>query len=65
MARKKIVLFLVEGITEMESLELILSEIIDNLEVEFEVAYGDITSDKSVNSSNVKSKITDLIKSKA
>lgn len=63
MARKKVVLFIVEGITDKESLELLLTELIkDNNQVIFELAYGDITSDGGINSSNIKSKITDIIK---
>lgn len=64
MARKKVILFIVEGITDKESLELLLTELIkDNNQIIFQVAYGDITSNKSVNSSNIKGKITDIIKS--
>lgn len=63
MARKKVVLFIVEGITDQESLELLLTEFIqDDNQIIFEVVGGDITSDKDVNSTNIKSKITDIIK---
>ena len=45
MARKRVVLFIVEGITDQESLELLLEEFIqDNNQVIFEVVDGDITS---------------------
>lgn len=63
MARKKVVLFIVEGITDQESLELLLEEFIqDNNQVIFEVVDGDITSSNDVNKKNIKSKITEIIK---
>lgn len=63
MARKKVVLFIVEGITDQESLELLLEEFIqDDNRVIFEVVDGDITSDKNVDRTNIKNKITDIIK---
>lgn len=63
MDRKKIVLFIVEGISDRASLEIILNNLIkENNEVIFEVAQGDITSDRSINTSNIKSKITEIIK---
>lgn len=44
MARKKVVLFIVEGITEKERLELLLTELMeDNSQIIFEVVGGDIT----------------------
>ncbi len=63
MARKKVVLFIVEGITDQESLELLLEELIqDNNQVIFEVVDGDITSSNDVDKKNIKSKITEIIK---
>lgn len=63
MARKKIVLFIVEGISDKESLELLLTELIeDNNQVIFELTHGDITSHGSTNGSNIKNKIVDIIK---
>lgn len=63
MARKKVVLFIVEGITDQESLELLLEEFIqDNNQVIFEVVDGDITSSNDVDKKNIKSKITEIIK---
>ena len=64
LARKKVVLFIVEGFSEKESLELLLSEFFgNNRQVIFEVAQGDITSDRNITQQNIKSKITELIKS--
>lgn len=63
MARKKVVLFIVEGITERESLELLLTELIEgNSQIIFEVVGGDITSDYNVNGKNIKEKLTEIIK---
>lgn len=63
MARKKVVLFIVEGITDQESLELLLGEFIqDNSQIIFEVVNGDITSSKDIDSTNIKNKLTDIIK---
>ena len=64
LARKKVVLFIVEGFSEKESLELLLSDFFgNNRQVIFEVAQGDITSDRHSTQQNIKSKITELIKS--
>lgn len=63
MARKKVVLFIVEGTTDRESLEILLQEIIEaKREVVFKVVGGDITSNKGVNSDNIKNKINNIIK---
>ena len=57
------ILFIVEGITDQESLELLLEEFFQkNNQVIFEVVDGDITSRKDINSRNIKSKITEIIK---
>lgn len=63
MSRKKVVLFLVEGITEKESLELILQRMVNqNTSVLFEVVNGDITSHRGTNKSNIKSRISEVVK---
>ena len=63
MARKKVVLFIVEGISDKDSLELLLSEIVEeNNEVIFQVVGGDITVDRDVKKSNIKNEITNIIK---
>ena len=64
MARKKVVLFIVEGISDKTSLELLLTELMEEEnQIVFEVVDGDITSDKQVNRNNIKKKITEIIKS--
>ena len=63
MNRKKVVLFIVEGVTDRESLELLLTELVQaNNQIIFQVVGGDITSDRGVTNTNVKSKIIDIIK---
>ncbi len=58
----KIILFIVEGITDEISLGLILSKIIEkDKAVRFKVVGGDITSQNGVNTSNILTKITKVI----
>ena len=67
---KKIVFFIVEGITDQISLENIIDTLVDEYNsssthgdnVIFEISDGDITSDYSSEPSNIKSKITKIIK---
>lgn len=57
------VLFIVEGITEKESLELLLTELVeDNSQIIFEVVGGDLTSHRDTHSRNIKDKLTEIIK---
>lgn len=50
---RKLILFLVEGITEEISFGLIFSEIFEDKEIEFQIARGDITTRNGVDSRNV------------
>lgn len=67
---KKIVFFIVEGITDQISLENIIDTLVDEYNsssthgdnVIFEISDGDITSAYSSEPSNIKSKITKIIK---
>ena len=60
---KKIILFIVEGITDEISLGLILSKIIEKDKiVRFKVINGDITAKNGVSLSNIYVKITNYIK---
>ncbi|MDF2820434.1 MAG: hypothetical protein K0R15_875 [Clostridiales bacterium] len=59
---KKIVLFIVEGITDEISLSLVLSKIIEGDKiVKFKVINGDITTKTGSNPSNILNKITKII----
>ena len=60
---KKIVLFIVEGITDEMSLSLILSKLIDDKSVQFHVINQDITSDFNSNCQNIIRKIDGEVKS--
>lgn len=60
---KKIVLFIVEGVTDRNSFALVLSKIIEKDKiVRFKVIHGDMTAENGVNASNILKKITDYIK---
>jgi len=60
---KKIVLFIVEGVTDRNSFALVLSKIIEKDKiVRFKVIHGDITTQNGVSASNIHKKITDYIK---
>lgn len=60
---KKIVLFIVEGITDEISLGLVLSKIIEKDKlVKFKVIRGDITSEQGTSSINILNKLTKVIK---
>lgn len=69
---KKIVFFIVEGITDQTSLENIVDTLVDEYNssitcednVIFDISDGDITSDYSSKPNNIKSKITKIIKAK-
>jgi hypothetical protein len=58
---KKIILFIVEGISDEEALGLSLSKYFNNNQIKFEIVCGDITSNKSSNQQNIKSKIGKII----
>ncbi|MBW9171337.1 hypothetical protein K2F43_08970 [Clostridium estertheticum] len=63
MKSKKIVLFIVEGVTDRNSFSLVLSKIIEKDKiVRFKVIHGDITTQNGVSASNIYTKITDYIK---
>ena len=60
---KKIVLFIVEGVTDRNSFALVMSKIIEKDKiVRFKIINGDMTAENGVNSSNIYKKITDYIK---
>jgi len=60
---KKLILFLVEGITEKESFGLVFSEIFKDKEIEFEISHGDITTRNGVNTRNIIGKVNGEITS--
>ena len=60
---KKIILFIVEGITDEAALAGILTKIINNNETRFYFTEGDITSNNATNPSNLKRKLGEHVKS--
>lgn len=62
MKTKKIVLFIVEGITDEMSLSLILSKLVQDSSVQFHVINQDITADFNSNCQNIIRKIDSQVK---
>lgn len=62
MAAKQVILFIVEGMSDMRSLELILTRYFSNSHVKVEVTHGDIISDINTNASNISAKIGKIVK---
>lgn len=58
---KKLILILVEGPSDKESLEDVLSKIVENSKVKFAIFHGDITSDFKTNIKNVSKKIEEKV----
>lgn len=65
MARKKIVLVIVEGVSDDTALGVALNQVYDRDTVHIEILHGDITTKVGVMSQNVVSKIGDVVKSLA
>jgi hypothetical protein len=59
MKTKKIILFIVEGISDQTSLALILSKLVKSENVKFQIVNGDITSDRSTNVANAMIKVNE------
>lgn len=59
---KKIVLFIVEGISDKDSLELLIKKAFAHKNFIFEVVNGDITADKNSSTNNIKKKLADIVK---
>lgn len=60
MARKKVVIVIVEGVSDEIALEGSLRNLYKNKEVKFSIVRSDITSDK--NSKNIKKEVAELVK---
>lgn len=58
---RKVILLIVEGITDKVSLEGILPHLIDNEEITFQISDGDITTKPGITSQNVIERINDHI----
>ena len=62
MENKKILLFIVEGITDQTCLGFVLSKILNSNKVEFALTYGDITSKTGIDSNNIAAEIGEIVK---
>lgn len=62
MKSKKIILFIVEGISDQTSLALVLSKLFNNDTVRFHVVGGDVTSNHYTNANNAIKKVNDELK---
>lgn len=63
MARKKVVIVIVEGLSDEMALEGSLRNLYKDKQVRFKVVRSDITSDRNSSSNNIKVKVAELIKS--
>lgn len=61
MNEKKVIVVIVEGLSDEAAIGGILKEYFSSDEIQFAVAHGDITSDYSVKVENVVSKVGDLV----
>jgi hypothetical protein len=62
MKTKKVILFIVEGVTDKTSLGGIIDKLVSSKLVKFYITGGDITSDRFSNSANAVSKVNDHVK---
>ena len=65
LARRKVVLVIVEGVSEETALGIALSNVYDKDAVYIHIMHGDITTRKGVNSKNIVSKIGNDVKTYA
>lgn len=62
MKTKKVILFIVEGITDKTSLGGIIDKLVDNEKVRFYISDGDIASDRFTNPQNAVNKVNEHLK---
>lgn len=62
MARKKIVLFIVEGINDKTCLEGVLEKIVESREVRFQITEGDITTRSGMDEFKIRNEIGKIVK---
>lgn len=60
---KKVILLIVEGIIDQVSLESVLPKLVIDRNVKFVITEGDITTDRTVTTQNLKKKLAEIIKS--
>lgn len=62
MARKKIILFIVEGINDKTCLESVLEKILESEEVRFQITEGDITTRLGIDEHKIRNEIGKIVK---
>ncbi len=65
MARKKVVLVIVEGSSDDTALGIGLSQVFDKDKVYIHIMHGDITTKNGINSANIVSKIGNVVRTYA
>jgi len=61
MTAKKLILFLVEGVTDKTCIGSVLDQLISNQQVRFEITDGDITTKDGSNAANILSRIGNIV----
>ena len=61
MLRKKVILFLVEGPSDDTALSVLLEQIFDQNEVRVFIEYGDVTTERGANGSNILKRVSGLV----
>lgn len=61
-SKRKVVLFIVEGITDRTAIALAVSRLLEKQNVEFAVVHGDITANLQSNPGNIARKVCDVVK---
>ena len=62
MSKSKVIVFIVEGFSDKEALNGILSELYENKKIVFSIVDGDITTKNSTKPENIREKIGECIK---
>ncbi|MDD2576608.1 MAG: hypothetical protein PHV76_03810 [Bacteroidales bacterium] len=63
MPRKKIILFIVEGISDQTCLSLALSRLLSSNRVQFKITNGDITTEENASPANISKALGSVVKS--
>ena len=61
MTRKKVLIVIVEGVSEQVALENCLTEFLTSMRIRFKVVHGDITSHRGSNPNNILIRVGDLV----
>lgn len=61
-ARRKVVLIIVEGPSDAEALEVVLTKLYSKNKIHVHIKFGDITSERETNSGNILAKLGEILK---